>query len=173
MKNLLTVVITNVLLLFTLTSFSQTQLKIGHVNFEELLQALPERDSAQIILDKESKELQTAYEELTVTYNKLYDEYQEGLSTYSPIAKKMKEDELADKQNRMAEFEQNATQTLQKRNIELLQPMINKINKAIEKVGNENSYTYILDISKGSVAFVSKESQDLTPLVLNIIKPLH
>jgi outer membrane protein len=171
MKNLIILAFTPLFMLFAQTSFSQSQLKIGHVNFDELIQALPEKDSAQAILDKESKELKSAYDELTVAYNKLYDDYQNGLPTFSPAIKKMKEDELADKQKRMAEFEQNATLTLQKRNNELLQPMINKINKAIEKVGNDNSFTYILDTSKGSVAFVSKESQNLNPLVLKILKP--
>ena len=155
----------------SLTVLPQAQLKIGHVNSDEIMNALPARDSAQAILDKESKEYQAGYEELTVAYNKLYEDYQNGLSSFTAIVKKNKEDELLDKQKRMSEFEQNASLALQKRNAELLKPIIDRINKAITKVATENGFTYILDVSKGSIAFSSKDSQNITAQVLKIIKP--
>ena len=171
MKNLIISSFVTGLLSISLVSFSQSQLKIGHVNFEEIMLALPESDSAKAILEKETKEFQSAYEELTVTYNQLYDEYQKGLPSYSAIVKQTKEDELLDKQKRMSEFEQNASTTLQNRNAELIKPIIEKINKAIDKVATENGFTYILDLSKGSVVFTSKDSQNIAPLVLKIVKP--
>jgi outer membrane protein len=134
------------------------------------MSALPETDSAQAILEKESKEFQAVYEELTVAYNLLYDEYQKGLSSYTTIAKKIKEDELLDKQKRMAEFEQNASTLLQKRNAELVTPLIDKINKAISKIATENGFTYILDISKGPVVFTSKDSQNINEMVLQLLE---
>lgn len=171
MKKVITVTFITGLLFISLASFSQAQLKIGHVNFEEILQALPERDSAQVKLQNETKELQSAYDVMTVEYNKLYEDYQKGLASYSAIIKKAKEDELLDKQKRMSEFEQNASTTLQNRNTELLTPIIEKIKKAIDKVATDNGFTYILDISKGSVVFTSRDSQNITPLVLKILKP--
>lgn len=162
--------ILSVFSVFTLLSFSQTQLKIGHLNYEEILSALPEKDSAQMILQKESKEYENGYEELTVQYNKLLDEYQKGVSNYTAVTKKMKEDELLDKQKRMSEFEQNANAALQKRNTELLQPIIERINKSINQFATENAFTYIFDISKGSVVFTSKDSQNVTAQVLKLLK---
>jgi outer membrane protein len=171
MRTMVTASVTALFMLLSLSASSQSQLKIGHVNFDEVMLAMPERDSAQAIITKESKELSAAYDELSVQYNKLYGEYQKGLSSFSDITKKMKEDELLDKQKRLSEFEQNASATLQKRNNELFQPIIAKINKAIEKVASEYAFTYILDISKGSVAYVSKESQNITAQVLKIVRP--
>lgn len=159
------------LILLTLSSFSQAQLKIGHLNYDEILQALPARDSAQAILQKESQDYQNGYDELTVQYNKLMDDYQKGLSGYTAVTRKTKEDELLDKQKRMSEFEQSATAALQKRNTELLQPIIEKINRAINRFATENNFTYILDLSKGAVVFTSKDSQNVTAQVLKILKP--
>ena len=78
---------------------------------------------------------------MTVTYNLFYDDYQKGLSTYSAIVKKAKEDELIDKQKRMSEFEQNASTIMQNRNGELVRPIVDKINKAIDKVSTNNGFT--------------------------------
>jgi outer membrane protein len=171
MKKLIAGVFITGFLSVSMTSFSQAQLKIGHVNIQEIMLALPESDSARAIMEKETKEMQAAYEELTVTYNQMLDEYQKGLSSYSAIVKKTKEDELLDKQKRMADFEQSATTALQKRNDELVKPIIDKINKAIDKVATENGFTYILDLSKGAVVFTSKESQNISALVLKVLKP--
>jgi len=170
MRNLAAFILAFGLLSFTGTSYSQSQLKIGHVDVMKILSELPERDSAQLVLDKETKEIETSYEEMQVMYNKLVDDYTKGQSTYSELVKKAKEDEILDKQKRLQEFEQNATATLQKRNTELLQPIYEKIIKTIEKVATQNSFTYILDVSKGSVAFTSKDSQNIDQLVLALLK---
>jgi outer membrane protein len=157
--------------LLSVNLFCQAQLKIGHVNYDEIMLALPARDSAQAILDKESKELQAGYEELTVTYNKMYDDYQKGLAGFSATVRKLKEDELMDKQKRISDYGQNASAAIQKRNTELLTPIIEKINKAINKVALDNGFTYILDISKGSVVYTAPDSQNINPLVLKVLSP--
>jgi len=160
------------LISISMTTFSQSILKIGHVDIAEILAALPERDSAAIILGKETKEIQSTYDDMTVVYNKMMDDYEKGVSTYSELVKKNKESELLDKQKRLQEFEQNASASLQKRNSELIQPILNKIIKAVDKVATDNGFTYILDVSKGSVVFTSKDSQNINQLVLKILKPL-
>lgn len=170
MKKIFPLLIGVGLIAISTVAYPQGQLKIGHVNFEEILISLPERDTAMAILDKETKEFQVAYEEMTVAYNQLYDDYLKNLPTFSAIVKKTKEDEIMDKQRRMAEFEQNASVTLQKRNAELVTPIIEKINMAINKVASENGFTYVLDISKGSVVYTSKDSQNITDLVLKMVK---
>lgn len=170
MRNLVPLILVFGLLSFTGTSYSQSQLKIGHVDIVKILSELPERDSAQVVMDKETKEIETTFEEMQVIYNKLVDDYTKGLPTYSELVKKAKEDEILDKQKRLQEFEQNATATLQKRNTELLQPIYEKIIKTIEKVATQNGFTYTLDVSKGSIAFTSKDSQNIDSLVLAILK---
>jgi outer membrane protein len=170
MRNLAVFILVLALLLITGTSFSQNQLKIGHVDIMKIMSQLPERDSAQAVLDKETREIQTQFEEMQVIYNKLVDDYTKGQSTFSELVKKAKEDEILDKQKRLQEYEQNATATLQRRNGELLQPIYEKIVKTIEKVATQNSFTYILDVSKGSVAFTSKDSQNIDQLVLDLLK---
>jgi len=159
-----------IFLLFTGTIYSQSHMQIGHVDIMKILSQLPERDSAQVLLEKETREIQTEFEEMQVIYNKLVDDYTKGQSTYSELVKKAKEDEILDKQKRLQEFEQNATATLQRRNGELLQPIYEKIIKAIDTVATQNSYTYILDVSKGSVVFTSKDSQNIDQLVLDLLK---
>jgi len=108
---------------------------------------------------------------MTTVYNKMLDDYEKGQSTFTEIVKKNKETELLDKEKRLQEFEQNASTNLQKRNSDLIQPILNKILRAIDKVAAENGFTYVLDVSKGSVVYTSKDSQNINSLVLKVLKP--
>lgn len=170
MKQISILIIALALIPISSITFSQSVLKIGHVNINELMASLPERDSAQVLLDKETREIQATYEEMQVRINIQIEEYQKNLSSYNELVKKTKETEINDIQKRAQEFEQNASLTLQKRNVELFQPIYDKIIKAIEKVANENSFTYILDISNKSVVFTSKDSKNINGQVLSLLK---
>jgi outer membrane protein len=172
MKKIMTILFGTGLISISMVAFSQTTLKIGHVDIAEILAVLPERDSAAAVIAKETKEIQSTYNDMTAVYNKLLDDYEKGQSTYSVFVKKNKESELLDKEKRLQEFEQNSSANLQKRNSELIQPIIDKILKAIDKVADEKGFTYIFDVSKGSVVYTSKDSQNINPLVLKILKPL-
>jgi outer membrane protein len=171
MKKLMIILLGAGLISISSTSFSQTTLKIGHVDIAEILAVLPERDSAAAVIEKETKEIQSTYDDMTAVYNKMLDDYEKGQSTFTELVKKNKESELLDKEKRLQEFEQNASANLQKRNSELIQPILNKILKAVDKVAAENGFTYILDVSKGSVVYTSKDSQNINQLVLRILKP--
>jgi outer membrane protein len=171
MKKIMTLLVGAVLIFISLTGFSQTTLKIGHVDIAEILAALPARDSAAAVIEKETKEMQATYDDMTAVYNRMLDDYEKGQSTFSEVVKKNKETELLDKEKRLQEFEQNASANMQKRNSELIQPILNKILKAVDKVAGENGFTYILDVSKGSVVYTSKDSQNINQMVLKILKP--
>jgi outer membrane protein len=171
MKNITPLLIGAFLVSFSMTSFAQTNLKIGYVDITKIMESLPAKDSAAAVLEKESKEMQATYDEMTTVYNKLFDDYQKEQAKLSDIVRKTKEAELLDKEKRIQEFGQNASASLQKRNSELIQPIMDKILKAINKVAAENSFSYILDVSKGSVVYTSKDSENINPLVMKVLKP--
>jgi outer membrane protein len=123
-------------------------------------------------MEKETKEVQKAFEDMSAEYNKLFDDYEKTASSLTEVVRKAREADLLDKQKRLEEFQQNATTKLDQRNAELVKPILDKILKAIDKVALENGFTYILDVSKGSVVYTSKDSQNINPLVLKILKPV-
>lgn len=166
MKRNLIFLFSLILIFISPKGFTQDQLKIGHVNVVEIVSVLPESDSAQILMENDTKELESMLENMQVEYNKMVNDYQQNLNSYSELVKNTKESELMEMQNRIQTFQQNASQQLQERNYELLQPIYDKIQKAINKVATREGFTYILDISKGSVVFTANNSQNINSLVL-------
>jgi outer membrane protein len=145
--------------------FAQTNLKIGHINTSELIQAMPETDSAQTKLEKMQKDLQNQLESMQVELNNKYQDYLSKRDTYSDLIRQTKEDELQNIQQRIQQFAQTADQDLQKKRTDLYKPILDKANKAIEEVAKENNFTYILDSGSGVVLFHSESSLDIMPLV--------
>jgi outer membrane protein len=162
-KSLLLVFVGSIL--FVSSLFSQQKLKIGHANLVEILEALPQTDSAQQLIDKDTEELEGMLKEMQVEYNKLLDEYQQKLASYSEVIRAAKEADIVEMQNRIQTFQQNAAQQLQQRGAELMQPIYDKIQQAVEEIGQKEGYAYILDTSKGSVVFTGAASNDIGSLI--------
>ncbi|MFA6924468.1 MAG: OmpH family outer membrane protein [Bacteroidales bacterium] len=163
------------ILLFSAANISaQTKQKIGHINSEELLQAMPQRDSIKTKIETLAKTLDTQLKAMEAELQTKYTEYMSKEKEYTDLIKQTKQKELSELQSRIQEFQQNSQEELQKKQNEYLSPIIDKAKKAIEDVAKENGYTYVFDASQsvGAVLY-SDKSDDITTLVkkkLGLIK---
>jgi outer membrane protein len=69
--------------------------KFGHINSDELIQTMPEYDSATKKLENFRKELVNALELMSVELNNKNDAYQKESKNLSDIVKQTKEQELS------------------------------------------------------------------------------
>lgn len=127
--------------------------KFGHINRNELIQSMPEFDSARAQLEKLNTDLSNALEMLQVEYNNKADSYLKESKNLTDIVRQTKEQELQDYQTRMATFQTNAQNTLQEKQASLFTPITEKADKAIKEVGKENGYLYIFDLSGNQIAY--------------------
>ncbi|HNR43192.1 MAG TPA: OmpH family outer membrane protein [Bacteroidales bacterium] len=141
-------------------------IKFGHINRNELIQLMPEFDSARSQLEKLNTELTNQLELLQVEYNNKAEAYIKESKNLSDLVRQTKEQELQDFQNRMQVFQQNASNQLQEKQVALFTPITEKADKAIKAVGKESSFFYIFDLSGGHVAYFDEtKSVDVLPLV--------
>jgi outer membrane protein len=128
-------------------------MKFGHINSDELIQALPEFDSANVKLEKFRKELVNALELMSVELNNKNDAYNKESKNLTEIVKQTKEQELIDMNRRIQDFQTNAQTQLQNKQVELFQPIYAKVDKAIKDIGKENGFVYVFDTAKGSLLY--------------------
>jgi outer membrane protein len=139
--------------------------KFGHINSDELIQAMPEYDSATVKLEKFRKELVNALELMQVELTTKNEAYQKESKNLSDIVKQTKEQELMDMQKRIQDFQANAQQQLQNKQTEVFQPIYTKVDKAIKDVGKENGFLYVFDVAKGSLLYFDEtKSTNVMPL---------
>lgn len=139
--------------------------KFGHINTEQLLQAMPESDSAQAELESDARALEDNLEAMQVEYNQKLDAYLQEQEKYSDIIRETKETELQDLQQRIQQYSATAQQRLQRKRGELFQPILDKAKKAIEEVAQEQNITYVFDTSSGVLIYTAANSLDLLPMV--------
>lgn len=169
MKSIRTIVI--LLVAFLGMQANAQNLKIGHINSSDILKLMPEVKAAQGELEKFSKELQNQSDLLVGEYQKKTEEYQSLPTTTSDVLKKDKETEIGQLEQRIKKFQEDAQGEVSKKQAELLEPIMKKLQDAIKEVAKEKTYDYILDTSNGSVIF-QNEAFDIAPIVkkkLNIL----
>ena len=145
------------IVLFTSTQSVVAQtLKFGHINSQELIQAMPEYKAAVAQLDSLSLTLQNDLELQTVEYNNKYDKYLKEQKTLTDLVRSTREQELTDMQTRINNFTTQAQTTITDKQTELLGAITTKAQKAIQDVGKENGFTYVFDMAGGSVGYVDE-----------------
>jgi len=141
------------LVILVATTSQAQNLKFGHINSDELIQVLPEFDSANIKIEEFRQELVNTLELMTVELNNKSDAYNKVSKTLTEVVRQTKEQELIDLNRRIQDFQTNAQEQLQNKQVELFQPIYSKVDKAIKDVGKENGFVYIFDVAKGSLLY--------------------
>lgn len=141
---------------------SDDSLKIGIFNSQEVIKKMPEYNTAMSELENINLRYQ---KEIKILQNEFENKYKEYLSISDTEIKKIKEDELLRIQQSMQEFSTHAENSIKEKQQELFNPIINKINLAVKKIGDDNNFTYIIDSSVGVVPYISTDAEDIFPLL--------
>ena len=138
----------------------------AYVNTQDILQALPEVKEANANIETFRNQLislgQKKVETLRGKYGELEQKQAQGDISPKQLeleAQKLKEDEM-----KIAQFEQESQQRILEKSEELLKPIRDKVQKAIDDVAKENGYSYVFDASLGFILYAD-ESADASAKV--------
>jgi outer membrane protein len=130
---------------------AKAQVKIGFINADYILSQMPEAKQVEEDLKNTQKQYETLYQ------GKVKD-FQDKLAVFeklnadpktADIIKQDKEKELQNLQTSIQEFQQNSQSSLQKKQAQLLQPLLKKVEENMHAVAAENAYTYVFNYDAG------------------------
>ena len=143
---------------------SAQTLKFGTVNTQQVFELMPEKAEAETKLQEISKKYQEEYDVLNNEGQKKFTEFQAlGEDTPQSIKERRIQD-MQEIQSKIEEFQKMATQDIQKQQEQLLAPIMQKIQQAVQAVGSENGYTFIFELTP-SILYTGATAEDVTPLV--------
>ena len=155
-------------------TFVFCQQKIGHVNSQEIFAAMPDIKLVDAKLQKESKKMDEMYADMMQKAQEALESYQNAeKNNESKSVIEAKYNEAADLQNRMNVFAQDAQKELESLRNELISPIMEKVQNAINEVAKDGKFSYVLDVGSGfPVILYNKgpESNDITGLVKKELK---
>ena len=141
---------------------ANAQQKFGHVNSQEIIQAMPEFSKARTEIEALTKQyeadLKSMYEEL----QKKGDAYEKEQATLPANIKERREKELAEMQQKIQQSYQDNQQALAQAQQEKMNAITTKVLDAIKAIGQAGNYIYIMDMGSGVPYISTTLSTDVT-----------
>lgn len=162
MKKLVKLLFAVVLTMGVSLGVNAQSLKVGHVDSSAIMEIMPERTKIEQDLQAYAAELQAELQAMGAEYQNKIQDYQANQATMSNLIRQSKEKEIVDLETRISEFQNSAQLAMQNKEVELLTPLIEKVQNAVNAVGQEKGFTYILDKSAGTVVFIGDNAIDIT-----------
>lgn len=142
---------------------AQTAQKIGVVDTQSIIVAMPETKAMQTKLDELMKKYEDTIVEMQKEYQSKFEEFVSKKDTMVESIKLRKQQEIEDLAKRIQELNNVAQQDVQKKQVELFTPIQNKVRDAINKVGAENGFAYLMDSNQ--MIYMGTAAEDATALV--------
>jgi len=169
-KNLTkTVLFFSIVLLFVVPGFGQ-KFKVGYVHTQKILTTFKDAVDVNKKIEEIDRQYQAEGREMQQNLKTLQDQYQSQSLLLSDAKKREKEQEIQNLVMKLQQFQREKydpqTGEIFKKQNELLQPVYDKINAVIKKIGDDEKYDLILDTASASILHASNAVTDLTDKIL-------
>ena len=147
--------------------------KFAYVDSKVILQRAPGSAAIQAQITKERADAQASVQKMQDSLRTMYDAYLKEQSTLTAAQKEAREKSL---QQRNADFDQRVStldQEMQKRQYDLVQPLMAQIREVLDAIRNEDHYTFIFDVGNDPGLIVAADKNlDITERVISRLKPV-
>lgn len=156
-----------ILALLVALPLSAAAQKFGTVDIDQVLQVMPEVADMQRQITEASQKYEAEFQKLVEEVNKLYTEFQsiaDDPATPQTI-KERRMQEIQDRQQKVEQFRNTATQDLQRQQEQLMGPIQARLTDAIKAVGQEGGFTFIFPNDPSLVLYQGTDVVDVTATV--------
>ncbi len=144
--------------------------KFGHLNSQTVIVLMPEYKKALDSLQKTNEKYSSQEKALQEEIQRKYSDLMEKQNTLETLILQSRYSELQNMQANLEQFQQLASEKLQKLQTDLLNSVINKLNDTVKKIAVELDLTYVFDTSSRNPMYASEKSIDIAPMVKEKLK---
>ena len=143
------------------------QEKYGHINFNNLITQLPGIEAANEQMKQYQEQLLNERSAMVKVFQEsvaaLSNDLQKGI--VSPAQQAIREKELQEERKKIEAFEAQIEQRMYDKRQMVLQPLIDQVTAAIDKVAKANGYVMVFDSGIFNAILFVDQTVDLMPLV--------
>jgi len=162
--------------IITIISFGillSNSMKIGYIDSNRIMNELDEVREIQVELEKEQRKMESEMETLISKRDSLIQSYERQQILMNDQRKLDKQQEIQQisqdiERFQMEKFGPNGGEIYKIQN-QLLAPVLSKIDDAIQKIGKDRGYDFIMDAVSGALVYAI-ESHDLTDEVIDELR---
>lgn len=156
-----------------LPTFTWSQLKIGYVDSDAIMDNLPDVQDARQKLDAFIQDWQNELKRMEGEWKAKYDDYEKRKLIMTEQTRSEVEAELVSLENKTSEFREKkfgSNGELFQKQDELMKPIQNKIFNVIQQIAIDDELDFVFDRSGDVMLLFAKEEYDLTTRVLEQLK---
>ncbi|NMH27442.1 OmpH family outer membrane protein [Flavobacterium silvaticum] len=143
MKQLKVLLISAIVVLMAQAATAQA--KVAHVDVADIMQKMPAMVDAQKQLAKLGETYDAGYKTLVDEYQAKIKKYDQEAATVTDAINDERSKEVQEMQKRIVDYRDNAQKELQKKESDLVKPIMDKVKASIEKVGKAKGFQYVLN----------------------------
>lgn len=147
MKQIKTLVLA--IMVFLGTQAVSAQSKVAHINVRELMTAMPAMKDAQAQIQKLQDQFDNEYKVMVEEYQAKLKKYEGEAPTAGDAINETRTKEMQDLGSRIQQFRETVQQNLQDKELELVKPIMEKAQAAIQKVSKAQGFQYVFDATQG------------------------
>lgn len=153
-----------IILLIVIAPISlSAQEKIAYIITNEVFTQMPELKDVETKLASKQEEIKKNIAAMEAEYNKKIEEFQNSKDSITQSLAMDRQKQLEQIQERYETYLQNSSKELEELRNQLLAPLQQKFQKAVQDVGAENGYTYIIDAA--AIMYVNPSATNAGALV--------
>ena len=141
---------------------ANAQGKFGHVNSQEVIQAMPEFAKARTDIENLTKQYEADLKSMQDELQKKAEAFDKEQATLPENIKQRRQQERQDMYAKIQQSYQDNQQALAKEQQDRMQAITAKVIEAIKAVGQAGNYVYIMDMGSGIPYISTTLSTDVT-----------
>ncbi len=142
-----------------------TPLKVAYINSQYILSEAPGARQAQAQFEQELQSMRASLQPMADEIDGLIQQYEAQQLTMSEAARQQRQQAVVGRQTALEERAQELEVTAEERRNALVQPVMDRIGRAIEAMRVEGNYHIIFDAAAGSI-IAANEDLDLSDEVI-------
>ena len=151
------VILTLALVLMGLTGYAQTavqSVKFGYLSYDAVLKAAPAYAEIQTNMALLREKYEAEQKRVEDDFNKKYEEFLDGQRSFPQTILQKRQSELQEMLDKNIAFKKEGLRLIAEAEAELMAPLKERLKAAMEKVGRENGYAFILNTDQNAVTFI-------------------
>lgn len=152
-----------ILLLIVAPIGAFAQDKLAYINSQEIFYQMPEIKDVEAKITAKQDEIKKNLATMESDYTALQDKFKKDTTELTPSIIADRQKQMEQLQERYETYAQNSQKELQDLSQQLQSPLIEKLQKTVQAVGQEQGFVYILE--KSAVPFIGATAVDAGKLV--------
>lgn len=143
------------------------------VDSEKIFKSIKEYNDAMTQLDNMAKFCQQQVDSKFAEIEQLYNNYQQEKASLSAAGRVSREQQILDKEAEAVKYQESLfgnEGTMMMKRIELIQPIQERVFKAIESYAKSNGFDLVLDIASNATMLYYAPAVDRTEAVIKMLK---